>query len=884
MPGPRAGGGKPQPPKGRVIPFGKYLLLERLAVGGMAEVFLAKSFGIAGFERIITIKRILPTMAEDDDFIEMFIDEAKIAGHLNHASIVPIYELGKIGESHYIAMEHVWGKDLLQIINRFRRFRRRMPPNMAAYIASRMCEALEYAHTKRDRQGEPLNIVHRDISPQNILVSYEGAVKLIDFGIAKAAGRSTKTQGGVLKGKFGYMSPEQVRGLPIDHRSDVFAVGTCIYEMLAADRLFLGESDFSTLEKVRHALVAPLNEVVSKVPEELESIVMKALRQDPIDRWQSAGELHEALQGFLSRHPPLFTAAKLAEWMKKGFEKELHEEKTRLDSFTHVSRPTGANSHVSGPWSERPERPTNRPPARVKPPPAVSKGVEEATQRESLGINEDDDSTTVSAEPYVSAEDLEADSTTIFFSSDDMEETEPEKSSGDQKVQVFSTGKAKPETERPIRTGAPGMPPPVIRIATERMKSGVPVIRDKSKPPVDFDRTLDERSLKQKLEAPSPPAVNFDRTLDERSLKQKLEAPSAPAVDFDRTIDERAFKEKHPTVDFDRTIDERAFKEKHPTVDFDRTIDERAFKEKHPTVDFDRTLDETAFRKQNQQSESAGGNDFKPIASPETLQETEHLKASGLSDDELRKKKERLLGLIFVVVMVVVALAFLLRGEDVSTGLIEVRTVPNVRAQVFVDGVDRGTSPTRIPGVPVGGHVIRVVADGYQVIERRVEVGADSTAMLDILLVAEDSRSVGMNMRGPTPETTNAMNGMQEGPVENMGVTSQMQEQEQPVSAMNSPSTMTTVSMQTTESNNSNEQSSMMATKRPSRGRGTLVINSQPWSQIFVDGRRRGNTPQPSLRVPAGQHRIRLRASDGRTYEETVTVRNGGTVRIIHSF
>ena len=268
-----SGGSKPQ---GRVIPFGKYLLLERIAVGGMAEVFLSKSFGIEGFEKVIAIKRILPTMAEDDDFIEMFIDEAKIAGHLNHANIVPIYELGKIGESHYIAMEYVWGKDLLQIMNRFRRMRKRMPPTMVGFIATKMCEALEYAHTKRDRRGQPLNLIHRDISPQNILCSYDGAVKLIDFGIAKAASRTTKTQAGVLKGKFGYMSPEQVRGLPIDHRSDIFAVGTCMYEMLTADRLFVGESDFSTLEKVRHAAVQAPSEMVPGVPKEFDEIVMRA--------------------------------------------------------------------------------------------------------------------------------------------------------------------------------------------------------------------------------------------------------------------------------------------------------------------------------------------------------------------------------------------------------------------------------------------------------------------------------------------------------------------------------------------------------------------------------------------------------------------------------
>ncbi|HJK92685.1 MAG TPA: serine/threonine-protein kinase, partial [Polyangiaceae bacterium LLY-WYZ-15_(1-7)] len=435
-----SGGSKPQ---GRVIPFGKYLLLERIAVGGMAEVFLSKSFGIEGFEKVIAIKRILPTMAEDDDFIEMFIDEAKIAGHLNHANIVPIYELGKIGESHYIAMEYVWGKDLLQIMNRFRRMRKRMPPTMVGFIATKMCEALEYAHTKRDRRGQPLNLIHRDISPQNILCSYDGAVKLIDFGIAKAASRTTKTQAGVLKGKFGYMSPEQVRGLPIDHRSDIFAVGTCMYEMLTADRLFVGESDFSTLEKVRHAAVQAPSEMVPGVPKEFDEIVMRALAREPADRWQSAGELQEAIMEFLATQRPPFTTAKMAAWMRSAFTKEMEEEKARLDSYANVGRPSasagGGPSRSPSLSATTPGRVTARPPAkkpappppRPAPPPPVAAAVPPATP--DLDDDFDDDlvgeSTVIQASPFDMQQEaggfddeLESEPTQIFFSADDMEE------------------------------------------------------------------------------------------------------------------------------------------------------------------------------------------------------------------------------------------------------------------------------------------------------------------------------------------------------------------------------------------------------------------------------------------------------------------------------
>ena len=209
--------------------FGKYLLLERIAVGGMAEVFVAKAFGVEGFERLLAIKKILPTMGEDAEFIRMFVDEARIAVQLAHANIVQVLELGKHEERLYIAMEYVSGRDLRQLMERFRKRQEAMPLPQVCLIVAEVCEALDHAHRKRDAQGRPLGIVHRDVSPQNVLVSFEGEVKLIDFGIAKAESRLQKTQSGILKGKFSYMSPEQVKGQPIDGRSDVLACGVLLW-------------------------------------------------------------------------------------------------------------------------------------------------------------------------------------------------------------------------------------------------------------------------------------------------------------------------------------------------------------------------------------------------------------------------------------------------------------------------------------------------------------------------------------------------------------------------------------------------------------------------------------------------------------------------------
>ena len=320
------------------VPFGKYLLLDRISVGGMAEVFKAKSYGVEGFEKIIAIKRILPTMGEDRDFIKMFIDEAKIAGQLAHANICQIFELGRIDGSHFIAMEYIWGKDLLQIQNRLRKIKQPMPVAMACFIIAKVLEGLDYAHRKRDPLGRPLEIVHRDCSPQNVLVSYEGEVKVIDFGIAKATSRNSRTMAGVLKGKFGYMSPEQVRGLPLDRRSDIFALGTMIYECLTSERLFQGETDFSTLEKVRNVDIRPPREINPNIPEAVERVILKALAKDVDDRYQWCSEMLADLQQYLMSQEVVFTAKSLSSWLKEVFLAEIDKERQLLEQYKRVGR------------------------------------------------------------------------------------------------------------------------------------------------------------------------------------------------------------------------------------------------------------------------------------------------------------------------------------------------------------------------------------------------------------------------------------------------------------------------------------------------------------------------------------------------------------------
>jgi len=361
------------------IPFGnKYLLLERVNVGGMAEVFKAKAFGVEGFERLTAVKRILPSIAEDQEFITMFIDEAKIAVQLTHANIAQIFDLGKVADSYFIAMEFVRGKDLRAIFDRVRKRGGTVPVPMACYTIMKVCEGLDYAHNKKDSAGRDLNLVHRDVSPQNVLLSYDGEIKLIDFGIAKAANKAGKTQAGILKGKFGYMSPEQVRGLPLDRRSDVFSVGIVLYELLTGERLFVGESDFSTLEKVRNVEIMPPSTYNRKIPEELEQIVLKALAKDVDDRYQTAMDLHDDLQSFMYTSGNFFARKDLAAYMGKAFSEEITREEARDEQYRKIRAPgdSGLDAFDDLPSREPSKKPAPPPSANVSkqpPPPPPSR-------------------------------------------------------------------------------------------------------------------------------------------------------------------------------------------------------------------------------------------------------------------------------------------------------------------------------------------------------------------------------------------------------------------------------------------------------------------------------------------------------------------------------
>jgi serine/threonine-protein kinase len=281
--------------------IGRYEVLSHLATGGMAQIYLARQTGLGSFERHVVLKTILRERATDQRFVTMFLDEAKLAATLNHQNVAQVYEVDQADGAYFMAMEYVHGENTRAILETTIRRGWTIPLELAVMIISGAAAGLHHAHERRGKNGQPLNIVHRDVSPANIMVGYDGSVKVLDFGIAKAEERATKTIGGTIKGKYGYMSPEQCKGKPIDRRSDIFALGIVLYELTTLRRAFKGNDDFETMKRiVAGDLVLPTM-MVPGFPRELEAIILTALANDPGARFQTAQELIEALDAFTVR-------------------------------------------------------------------------------------------------------------------------------------------------------------------------------------------------------------------------------------------------------------------------------------------------------------------------------------------------------------------------------------------------------------------------------------------------------------------------------------------------------------------------------------------------------------------------------------------------------
>jgi len=300
----------------QTAPREKYRPIRKIDSGGMAEVFQAEAEGIEGFKKEVAIKRVLPHLAENKKFISMFLDEARLSLRMNHGNVVQVFDIGMSENTYFIVMEYVDGSNFKSVLNHYRQRNRLLPVERSVYIIMRVCEGLNYAHNITDAAGKLLGIVHRDVSPPNILLSKEGAVKIVDFGLAKATSQLEHTDPGVVKGKFSYLSPEAAWGEEVDHRSDIFSAGIILYEALTGKRLFLGETDYQTVELVRRANIPSLRRINPSVSQDLEDIVRRSLARDKNDRYQSAHEFGDDLANFLFSRGLKVTTFDIADLVK----------------------------------------------------------------------------------------------------------------------------------------------------------------------------------------------------------------------------------------------------------------------------------------------------------------------------------------------------------------------------------------------------------------------------------------------------------------------------------------------------------------------------------------------------------------------------------------
>ena len=315
----------------------KYSVTHKLDAGGMAEVWKGKATSM-GFDKVVAIKRVLPQLAKNDKFIQMFLDEAKLSLYLNHANIVQTFDIGKADQSYFIVMEWIDGANLKGIIEMAGERGYKIPREQAAFIAIEMCKGLSHAHNRKDPDGKPLNIVHRDISPPNVLISREGEIKLVDFGLAKAASQAVFTDPGIVKGKFAYLSPEAALGQPVDGRTDVFATGIVLWEMLTGRRLFNGKNDLETVKMVRAADIPSLASVGIEVEPQLEGVIRRALARDPHQRYQTAEQLGHELASYLASNKLLVTSYDIAVLVKRVL-----DEKARSTATQPAIMNSGAN-------------------------------------------------------------------------------------------------------------------------------------------------------------------------------------------------------------------------------------------------------------------------------------------------------------------------------------------------------------------------------------------------------------------------------------------------------------------------------------------------------------------------------------------------------------
>jgi serine/threonine protein kinase len=296
-----------------------YRILAKLATGGMADIFLARGAGVGGIERYVVLKRVLRERAGDAHFVQMFLEEARLAAQLNHPNVAQVYDLGRLGDSYFFTMEFVHGETVRMLLMQARNKQQQVPVAHVLTVIAGAASGLHHAHERVGVDGRPLGVVHRDVSPSNLMISFEGAVKVVDFGVAKAENRTSNTRTGAVKGKISYLSPEQCRGLPVDRRSDLFTLGIVLWEMLTTERLFRRSSDFENMTAIVTEAAPPPSAIRPGLAPEVDELTLRLLAKDPKDRFQTADELVETIEDIAKRHGALLSTTGLGRYMRELF-------------------------------------------------------------------------------------------------------------------------------------------------------------------------------------------------------------------------------------------------------------------------------------------------------------------------------------------------------------------------------------------------------------------------------------------------------------------------------------------------------------------------------------------------------------------------------------
>jgi serine/threonine protein kinase len=840
-----------------LIPFGKYVLLDRLSSGATAAVYRANVRGEAGFERLVAIKRILPHMAGDRDFVDTFVREAKTVARLTHAAICPIYELGKVGESLYMAIEYVQGKDLGTIMRRLSESGHTVPPVTAAWIVARLCEALDYAHNLKNAKGERKGIIHRDLSPSNVLISYEGQVKLIDFGLAKAVGRAQSTNVDALKKKLSYMSPEMVKGKPLDGRSDLFGVGVCLYEMLTGRKLFVGQNDIDTLKLVGKASVPPPSAFSDETPEELELVVMHALEREPADRFKDAAEMCDAISSYLRKADSTFGLQQLSEWMHGMFGQEILEERSRVTQLLAASAdpailrerrhffasPNGAAARARAELERKllAEQPARMPGPLV--PRAAAIPAEARTVKViAPGEFEDEPTNFYDGEPTAAAP--------VNYDPQRIEARGQGAVTGfeDEATSFYSGNDAAPA---PIATAHAVGP----------------------RPDVPEGAFADEPT----------------QFLSDRDVVEDVKIDTGGFDEEPTTI----FFNKEDGVGLQEMLDE--INDVEPAAPLNRPIVAPELGLHASTISS--SIPPHSIRPPSSQRPAPSRPTLSGRPAPAMPAPARPIPAYGLEPRSRAKSGGNgalwvALGVLFLLVIIggivlATPVGVRLGIRSPPLGAIELRTEPSVAAKIELDDVYRGVAPLRMDGVHIGLRRLSIEADGYLPVSKAVDVQPGATALIEVALVPDRPHSEPTTPppSSPTPTTTGGT-GIPSSPALPEGVTG-------PVATSATPPAQT----ESKDSGHRRRQKHR-ETEAPAGGAstaapsaaapgtpGTLMISSMPWAYVWVDGRDTGRTtPLMGYSLNPGPHEVQLRTALGQVYKQRVQMVPGQTTRLSHLF